>query len=153
MKSTQNPVVAATEISLNTTVERYLVAYQGADESRYHRITAWLRLLDPFKPLVAITPDDIDAGMAKLTGESARVYGGKDADGNPIFRKKTGQRSGATLNRYLVALAALFAWARRTLGAARLRCANQVRREEQGGARPGALPGQCRARAPARRLP
>ncbi len=113
MKSTQNPVVAATEISLNTTVERYLVAYQGADESRYHRITAWLRLLDPFKPLVAITPDDIDAGMAKVTGESARVYGGKDADGNPIFRKKTGQRSGATLNRYLVALAALFAWARR----------------------------------------
>ena len=106
-------VVGATELSLNTAVERYLAAYQGADESRYHRITAWLRLLDGSAPLSSITPDNIDAGMAKLSSESARVYGGKDADGNPIFRKKTGQRSGATLNRYLVALAALFAWARR----------------------------------------
>ena len=50
--------------------------------------------------------------MATLSAESAKVYGGKDADGNPIFGKKAAQRSGATLNRYLVALGALFSWAR-----------------------------------------
>lgn len=113
MTKAENPVVAATEISLDSAIERYLDAYRGADESRYQRITAWLRLLDGNKPLATITPEDIDAGMAKLASEPARVYAGKDADGHTVFRKKTGQRSGATLNRYLVALAALFAWARR----------------------------------------
>ena len=113
MNAPQKIVVAATEITLNATVERYLADYQGRDESRYQRITTWLRLLDGNQPLIAITPEDIDAGMDKLANESARVYGGKDADGSPIFRAKQGRRSGATLNRYLIALAALFAWARR----------------------------------------
>lgn len=113
MKNAENPVVAATEISLDSAIERYLDAYRGADESRYQRITTWRRLLNGTTPLATITPEDIDAGMAKLASEPARVYAGKDADGHTVFRKKTGQRSGATLNRYLVALAALFAWARR----------------------------------------
>lgn len=113
MTNAENPVVAATEISLAGAVERYLAAYQGADESRYQRLSAWLRLIAPTTPLSTITPENIDAGMAKLASEPARVYAGKDADGHTVFRKKTGLRSGATLNRYLVALAALFAWARR----------------------------------------
>lgn len=113
MKIAENPVVAATDTSLTDAIARYLDAYQGRDESRYHRLNTWLRLLDASKPLTDITPEDIDAGMARLASEPARVYSGKDADGNTIFRRKTGQRSGATLNRYLVALAALFAWARR----------------------------------------
>ena len=112
MTKAENPVVAATEISLDSAIERYLDASRGADESRYQRITAWRRLLNGAAPLAAITPEDIDAGMAKLASEPARVYAGKDADGHTVFRKKTGQRSGATLNRYLVALAALFARAR-----------------------------------------
>ncbi len=90
----------------------YLDAYNGRDDSRYHRIGVWIRLMGD-KSFIDITPEDIDAAMAMLASESARVYAGKDADGNPIFRKKSGQRSGATLNRYLVALSSLYTWARK----------------------------------------
>lgn len=113
MKNAENPVVAATETTLDNAIARYLAVYQGRDETRVQRLSSWLRLIDATLPLTDITPEAIDAGMAKLASEAARVFSGKDADGNPIFRVKQGQRSGATLNRYLVALAALFAWCRR----------------------------------------
>lgn len=112
MNAPHDPAVAAANRTLAGVAAAYLATYDGRDESRFHRIGTWVRLLGD-KPLTAITPEDIDAMMAKLASEPARVYSGKDVDGNPVFRKKTGQRSGATLNRYLVALAALFAWARR----------------------------------------
>lgn len=103
---------AAADQTLAHYARLYLDAYDGRDESRYHRIGVWIRLLGN-KHFLSITPDDIDAAMAQLASEPAKVFGGKDTDGNPIFRKKAGRRSGATLNRYLVALAALYAWARR----------------------------------------
>jgi len=66
------------------------------------------------KPLDALSADDVDGGLRTLTAENARVFAGLDADGNKIFRRKgNGRRSGATLNRYLVALGALYTWARR----------------------------------------
>lgn len=113
MNAPHHPAVAAAELTLAQVGQLYLDAYEGRDESRYQRIGAWVRLLGN-TPFSLISPDDIDTAMATLTNEPAKVYGGKDADGNQIFRKKVGRRSGATLNRYLVALAALFAWARRT---------------------------------------
>lgn len=113
--------VAAAGITLAEIAEAYLDAYVlpkeqgglgGRDGSRHHRLNTWKRLLGD-KVLHEITPDDIDAAMRTLATEPARVYNGRDADGNPIFKKKSGQRSGATLNRYQVALAALFTWAKR----------------------------------------
>ncbi|MFN3544931.1 MAG: tyrosine-type recombinase/integrase [Thiobacillus sp.] len=104
--------VAPAGMTLSEVAERYLDDYRGRDNSRYHRVSAWTRLLGD-KVFAEITPDDIDAAMHTLASEPARVYSGRDADGNPIFRKKLGQRSGATLNRYQVALAALFTWAKR----------------------------------------
>jgi len=104
--------VAAAGTTLAEIAEAYLDAYKGRDSSRYHRLNTWKRLLGG-KVLSEITPDDIDDAMRVLASEPARVYGGRDADDNPIFRKKSGQRSGATLNRYQVALAALFTWAKR----------------------------------------
>jgi len=113
MKEAENAqAVAAAGTTLAEIAEAYLDAYTGRDGSRYHRINAWSRLLGD-KVLSEITPDDIDAAMRTLATEPARVYNGRDADGNPIFKKKSGQRSGATLNRYQVALAALFTWAKR----------------------------------------
>lgn len=112
MSNAQNPAVAAAGHTLADIASDYLNAYKGRDESRYHRINTWVRLLGS-KVFAAITPEDIDAAMATLATEPAKVYNGRDADGNPIFKKKAGQRSGATLNRYLVALAALFTWAKR----------------------------------------
>ena len=106
-------VAAAGETrSLAEIAEGYLDAYQGRDSSRYHRIKAWKRLLGD-KVFAEITPDDIDAAMRTLATEPSRVYNGRDVDNNPIFKAKGGQRSGATLNRYQVALAALFTWAKR----------------------------------------
>lgn len=104
--------VAAAGTTLAEIATAYLDAYKGRDSSRYHRINTWKCLLGD-KVLSEITPDDIDAAMRTLATEPARVYNGRDADGNPIFKKKSGQRSGATLNRYQVALAALFTWAKR----------------------------------------
>lgn len=112
MNAPHEPAVAAAAQTLAEVATAYLSAYDGRDESRFHRVGTWVRLLGD-KALITITPEDIDTAMATLASEPARVYSGKDADGNPIYRKKIGQRSGATLNRYLVALAALFAWARR----------------------------------------
>lgn len=117
MNAPHEPAVAAAvqpqAQTLASVAEAYLDAYQGRDESRYQRISAWVRLLGD-KPFAAITPEDIDAAMTILASEPAKVYAGKDADGHSVFRKKSGQRSGATLNRYLVALAALFTWARKS---------------------------------------
>lgn len=109
---TAQAVGAAGEKNLAEIAEAYLDAYQGRDGSRYHRIKTWIRLLGD-KVLTEITPDDIDDAMSVLATEPARVYNGRDVDGNPIFKAKGGQRSGATLNRYQVALAALFTWAKR----------------------------------------
>jgi len=113
MNVQNEPVVDATVQTLADVAAAYLDAYNGRDESRYQRIGAWVRLLGD-KPFPHITPEDVDAAMATLGNEPAKVYAGKDADDNPIFRRKAGQRCGATLNRYLVALGALFAWARRS---------------------------------------
>lgn len=113
MNAPLETAVAAAVPPLAGVAADYLAAYAGRDENRYQRIGAWVRLLGD-KPFPAVTPDDIDAAMATLASEPARVFAGNDADGAPIFRKKgTGQRSGATLNRYLVALGALYTWARR----------------------------------------
>jgi len=113
MKDAPLPAVAAAEPTLASVARAYLDAYRGRDSSRYSRIGAWIRLLGEL-PFARITPEDIDAAMAALAAEPAKVYRGKDADGAPIFKKKTGARSGATLNRYQVALAALYTWARRS---------------------------------------
>jgi len=104
--------VAAAPKTVDEIATAYLNEYKGRDESRYQRVGAWIRLLGD-KTFSEVTPEDIDEAIAKLGNEPARVYAGKDADNNPIFRKKTGRRSGATLNRYLAALAAVYTWAKR----------------------------------------
>jgi integrase len=117
MNTPHEPAVAAAvqpqARTLQDVAAAYLDAYQGRDDSRYQRITTWIRLLGE-KIFVDVIPEDVEAAMATLAQEPARVFAGKDADDNQIFRKKAGQRSGATLNRYLVALAACYTWARKT---------------------------------------
>jgi integrase len=112
MNALHETAVRAALQTLADVAASYLAAYHGRDESRYQRIGTWVRLMGD-KPLATITPEDIDVAMATLAAEPARVYAGLDADERPIYRKKAGGRSGATLNRYLVALGALFTWARR----------------------------------------
>lgn len=106
MNAPQNPAVAAAEPTLADIASHYLASYAGRDTSRAHRIGAWVRLLGE-RSVISLSPDDVDSALARLGEEPARVYGGLDADGKPIFRRKAAKRSGPTLNRYLVALAAL----------------------------------------------
>lgn len=113
MNAPHEPAVGAAVQTLAEVAAAYLAAYAGRDENRYSRIGAWVRLFGNI-PFSALTPDDVDAGIATLAGEPSRVFAGTDADGNKVYRKKgAGLRSGATLNRYLVALGALYTWARR----------------------------------------
>jgi integrase len=104
---------AVQPLTLADAAERYLAAYCGRDDNRPYRLNAWLRFLGD-KALTAITPDDIEDVLRKLADEPARVYAGKDADGNQVFRKKaSGKRSPATLNRYFVAIGSLYTWSRK----------------------------------------
>lgn len=99
--------------TLASAARDYLDAYRGADDNRPLRLNAWVRLIGE-KPLADISPEDVEDGLKRLTQEPARVFAGLDADGNRIFRKRgNGQRSNATLNRYFVALCALYTWARK----------------------------------------
>jgi len=112
-EATQGAAVPAASPTVAEAASAYLAAYSGRDDNRYQRVTAWSRLVGD-KPLDALSADDVDGGLRTLTAENARVFAGLDADGNKIFRRKgNGRRSGATLNRYLVALGALYTWARR----------------------------------------
>lgn len=104
--------VAATETTLEEAVRLYLAAYEGRDPTRVQRLSFWVKVYGQ-KPLSQINIDDIDAGLSTLATAPARVYSGKDVDGNPIFKRKSGKRAPATLNRYLISLAALFTWARK----------------------------------------
>ncbi|MDD4886137.1 MAG: hypothetical protein PHO64_04345 [Thiomonas sp.] len=87
MNAPQEPAVDAAAPTLADIASQYLAAYDGRDDSRPHRIGAWVRLLGE-RPLVTLSPDDIDSAQARLAQEPARVYGGLDADGKPIFRRK-----------------------------------------------------------------
>lgn len=118
MTATNALVVAATtqtnEKTLADVAGLYLAAYRGRDENRPLRLMAWVRILGD-KAITSITADQVEDGMNLLANEPARVFAGKDADGNRIFRKKhgTGRRANGTLNRYFIALCALFTWARK----------------------------------------
>lgn len=108
----KNPAVAAAGMQLREAAQEYLGGYSGADDTRPQRINTWVRLLGDV-PMTEITPEIIDEALSRLANEPAKVYSGKDADGNPIFKRKTGKRSAATINRYLTALGALFTWCKK----------------------------------------
>ena len=112
MQEMNTPAVAATGMTLREAAQQYLGCYFGADDTRPQRINAWVRLLGD-TPMTEITPEAIDEAMSRLANEPARVFSGKDADGNPIFKGKAGKRSPATLNRYLTALGSLYSWSRK----------------------------------------
>jgi len=103
----------------NDTVERptlaeiaslYLQDYNGRDASRHHRIGWWVARLGD-RPATSLTDDDVFQGLEDLAQEPARRYAGRDIDGKKIFRARRTKRSGATVNRYHVALGALYSWA------------------------------------------
>jgi integrase len=62
------------------------------------------------RPAVEITDDDIFFALEALGQEPARIFHGRDADGQPVLRSKGTCKSTATVNRYRDALSAVYNW-------------------------------------------
>jgi len=99
-------------LTVRDVIERYMARYAGADTTRAQRLSAWSALIGEFT-LEQIDSDVMHAGRAELAQQPALVYLGLDHQGKQIFRAKsrTKQKTPATLNRYMVAMAAVFTWA------------------------------------------
>lgn len=104
------PAQPAPSLTLRELADQYFAEYDGRDDSRPHRISWWVERF-PDRPATSITDDDVFEGLEALAQGPARRYAGRDIDGRRIFRARAERRSKSTLNRYHVALAALFSWA------------------------------------------
>jgi integrase len=93
-------------------INQYMAQYAGADCTRGQRLGAWLAMVGEFT-LEQVDSDLMHAGRAELATAPPLVYMGKDHAGNKIFKVKPRAKvkSTATLNRYMVAIAAVFTWA------------------------------------------
>ena len=96
--------------TLKDLVDDYFSQYAGRDHTRTYRLGWWVKRLGD-RPAASITDDDVFDALEALMTQPARRYAGRDADGAKIYRARPGKRSPATVNRYQVALGALFTWA------------------------------------------
>lgn len=99
-------------LKVSDLIDRYMAAYSGADTSRAQRLGAWASLIGEFT-LDQVDSDVMHAGRSELASQPALHYLGLDHQGRGIFRAKSRSRekTPATLNRYMVAMAAVFTWA------------------------------------------
>lgn len=91
-------------------IDLYMAHYAGRDTTRTQRLAFWRGAVGHL-PFAEISDDDIHAARDRLAQQRGRVYSGLDAEGRAILRAKRGPLSGPTLNRYTVALSAVFTWA------------------------------------------
>lgn len=99
-------------LTVGELIDRYMAQYAGRDTTRSQRLGAWLAMVGDFT-LEQVDSDLIHAGRAELASAPALVFMGLDHAGAKIFKTKgkAQPKSTATLNRYIVALAAVFTWA------------------------------------------
>jgi integrase len=93
-------------------IDRYMAVYAGADTSRAQRLASWSALIGDFT-LEQVDADLMHSGRAELAKQPPLVFLGLDHNGRRIFRAKARAKAKtpATLNRYMVAIAAVFTWA------------------------------------------
>jgi len=91
-------------------IDAYMAAYAGRDTTRAQRLAFWRGALG-HRPFGEVNDDEIHAAREQLAQQRGRVYSGRDAEGKVILRAKRNRLSGPTLNRYTVALSAVFTWA------------------------------------------
>jgi integrase len=99
-------------LSVREVIDRYMAQYAGRDMTRGQRLAAWQAMVGDFT-LEQVDSDLMHAGRAELATRPPLVFMGLDHKGEQIFRVKgrAGVKSGATLNRYMVAISAVFTWA------------------------------------------
>jgi integrase len=99
-------------ITVRELIERYMAQYAGKDSTRGQRLSSWLAMVGDFT-LENVDSDLMHAGRAELATKPPLVFVGLDHLGHQVFRVKgrAKTKSTATLNRYMVAIAAVFTWA------------------------------------------
>lgn len=99
-------------LTVRELIDRYMAQYSGADVTRGQRLAAWSAMLGDFT-LEQLDGDVIHAGRDELQSQPPLVYLGLDHRGQRIFKRKAGgkAKTPSTLNRYMVALSAVFTWA------------------------------------------
>lgn len=97
-------------IAIAALIDLYMAHYAGRDSTRVQRLTWWRQRLGTMA-LQDLSDDHVHAAIEDLATQHARYFAGTDADGRAILKAKRKPLSGATLNRYQVALAAVITWA------------------------------------------
>ena len=99
-------------LTVREVIDRYMAQYAGRDVTRSQRLSAWLAMIGDFT-LEHVDSDLVHAGRAELATKPPLVFVGLDHLGQQIFKIKgrAKVKTGATLNRYMVAIAAVFTWA------------------------------------------
>lgn len=93
-------------------IDRYMAQYAGRDTSRAQRLSVWRTLIGEFT-LEVLDADLLHAARSEIATQPALTFKGLDVDGRRIFKAKrgVGRKTPATLNRYMVGIAAVFTWA------------------------------------------
>jgi integrase len=104
------PAIRAKPVTLAELVDEYMAAYAGKDRALHQRLSVWRERLGAV-PLAEITDDHVFEALDRLAQEPARIWAGFDADGKPVYRRRAATKSPSTVNRYHVALSAVFSWA------------------------------------------
>ncbi len=101
-----------TGLTVGALIDRYMAQYAGRDRTRAQRLSAWHAMIG-LRGIESVDGDVIFACRQELASQPALSFKGRDFAGNRIFRAKQPRKgkSAATLNRYTVALAAVFTWA------------------------------------------
>lgn len=99
-------------LTVHQVIDRYMAQYAGRDGTRGQRLSAWQAMIGDFT-LEQVDSDLMHAGRSELATKPPLVFVGLDHLGCQIFKVKGrhGVKSTATLNRYMVAIAAVFTWA------------------------------------------
>jgi integrase len=99
-------------ITVRELIHRYMAQYSGADTSRTQRLSVWDAMIGNFT-LEQIDHDLMHAGRSELTTQPPQAFMGFDYRGERIFKRKGGaaEKTPATINRYMVAISAVFTWA------------------------------------------
>lgn len=91
-------------------VDRYMAVYAGADTTRAQRLATWSALIGD-STLEQVDSDLVFDVREELKEQPALVFNGRDHRSQRIFRAKQPKKSPATVNRYMVAISAVFTWA------------------------------------------
>ncbi len=99
-------------LTVRDVIDRYMAQYAGLDPTRPQRLNAWVTMIGEFT-LEQVDSDLVHVCRSELQSKPPLVFVGLDHLGQQIFKVKgrAKAKSTATLNRYMVAVSAVFTWA------------------------------------------